>query len=269
MLYKLLLSMLIMPTSLYSMEYVEKITDTVRGWFSWPTQEYTTEHGISPDTIIDLTNLRGAITVTCWNNPRVMIRALKHAPNEAALEKTTIVTKSTQENGLPALKITTKSADNKSSIDFDIIVPKNAPLRIISEQKGDIKIKDSTGNIVATTHEGSIKLNRTTGSIHAQTYAGSIIVKLKSFLDTSSLLLKTHNGNITVKVDPLINAYLDAKTGNGSVRSDVPLTLDPITIALTKDAKKQFFKQIRGTFGNGVAPITLEATKGDITIEKY
>lgn len=263
------ITLLTLPTSVHSMEYVHKISDTVRGWFTWPHQEYTTEHGIAPETIIDITNQTGNITITSWNKPRVMVHALKHASTEAMLTKTTIITKSTTEDDKAVLKITTQQPDPKSSIDFDLVVPKDSPIRIVTEQTGNIKIKDNAANIVVSTQQGTIKLIQTPGPIHAQTDHGDITVKLKKFLDSSSLFLKTNSGNITLKAPADLNALLNAKTGNGSIKADIPITLEPVTVTLTKEARKQFFKQVNGTFGSGLTPVTIEVGSGNIAIEKY
>lgn len=269
MFYIVAITLLLAPAALQSMTYVNKISNTVRDWFIWPHEEYATEHGIAPQTVIVLTNQRGNVTITSWNKQRVMVHALKHASTEETVKKTTITTKSTKENDEQILQITTKQPDPKSSIDFDLVVPKDSPIRIVIEQTGNIKIKDSTANIIVSTQKGDIKLLQTPATVHAQTHSGSITAKLKTFGDTSSLLLKASHGDITLKTQADINAYLSAKTGNGTITCAIPVTLEPTTLTLTKDSRKQFFKNIHGTFGTGVAPITLEVGSGNIAIEKY
>jgi hypothetical protein len=65
-------------------------------------------------------------------------------------------------------------------------------------------------------------------------------------------------------------AQLLAKTTQGTITSEHPVTLTPVTRVINKETWEFLKKNVEGTLGGlkGGAPINLEATKGNIVIKE-
>src|ERR1700723_2713196 len=80
----------------------------------------------------------------------------------------------------------------------------------------------SAGDVVAGTGSGSIKLTNVQGGIKAETGSGSLEI---SGQPTSPWKLETGSGDISLQVGSNAHFTLDAQTGSGSVKTDLPLTM--------------------------------------------
>ena len=146
------------------------------------------------------------------------------------------------------------------------MIPKTASVKVSVKQQGCIKIKKVEGAVVAKTYQGDINIHGTVESVTAKTTYGTIKIKVKELPATSSLFLEAFKGYVELTLPHLINANLTARTAQGTVTSTVPITTTPQTIVLNKESWARFKKEALGTLGQGGAPITIEATKGNITI---
>jgi Putative adhesin len=112
----------------------------------------------------------------------------------------------------------------------------------------------SAGDVVAGTGSGSIKLNDVHGAVKAETGSGSVEI---SGQPTSPWKLETGSGDITLQVGSNARFTLDAQTGSGSVKTDLPLTMRG---SLDKH-------HVTGTVNGGGPTIKAETGSGDIRIQ--
>lgn len=236
--------------------------DQVKGWALGKDEEFVKEVPFSTKGSFTLHNKDGSIKISTWHKPEVMIRATKHASTESGLAQTRIEIQTEAES----ITVTGHNAPS-SSIDFDIIVPKDTTITV-NNDRGPVKIKRASGHISVSTDEGEIKISRPTSSVQASANKGSITVKAETFPADGSLFLKTSHGTVTVLLPQSVNATLNAQTRNGVVSSEIPITLDPITTTLTKETRKQLARKAQGTFGSGKGRITIDVLKGDIVIDE-
>jgi Putative adhesin len=110
----------------------------------------------------------------------------------------------------------------------------------------------SAGDVIASTGSGSIKLENVQGAVKAETGSGSLEV---SGQPTSPWKLETGSGDIMLRVGSA-HFTLDAETGSGSVKTDLPLT--------TRVSDKH---HVSGTVNGGGPTIKAETGSGDIHIE--
>lgn len=205
-------------------------------------------------------NLYGSIKIFGWNQDTVKIHATKTGSEDKI--------KNTKINISPDtsfLKISTNiTADNKpATIDYIINVPEDA-LIDISTNKGDIEIIDVFEKTTASTSVGNIKIKNARASVEAHTGTGNIDIILKTVTPKNSILLDTIQGDIKLFLPNNSNATVFAKTNNGEVISEHPITLEPKTVTLNKETWNQFKKEAIGNFGDGGAPITIDTNKGNI-----
>jgi hypothetical protein len=175
---------------------------------------------------------------------------------ESTLKDDTVTVKTNvQENQTPLI------------VDYTLLVPRNITKIYITAHNSTVKIDEVDSALSVIVHTGNIEIVGATKSVYAKTDKGEIYLDQKTFPEDASLFLESLQGPIQLMLSKRAQGCLQARTHKGTITCDIPVTLDPITTVLTRDAWKRMQKTINGTFGTGKAPITLEAGKGSITIK--
>jgi DUF4097 and DUF4098 domain-containing protein YvlB len=223
------------------------------------------EFAVNTAVLVELEGISGDVTVKGWNKSVLALEAIKKGPIEC-LDATNIrITVSPQTVTLA----TTAPQEKPCSVRYNLMVPRQASLKIHLKQQGNITVHNVEGTLSVKTYQGNISLEGTVGNSTAKTTYGTIDVIVKELPSTSSLFLETFKGSVALTVPKTTNASLAAKTITGTVTSDIPLTLACQTITLNRQAWARCKKEAVGTFGNGGAPVTIEATKGNVTISGH
>src|SRR3984885_12268851 len=164
------------------------------------------------------------------------------------------------------------------SIDYDVTTPANTMLTAESGS-GDLQLSNLNGTVRAHTGSGSIRADKLgagsrletgSGSIEAtnlmgsttlQTGSGEVRAELGSargeVAGTGSGTIKLTGVQGAIKVGSGARFTLDAQTGSGSVKTDLPLTMRG---SLDKH-------HVTGTVNGGGPTIKAETGSGDIRIE--
>jgi DUF4097 and DUF4098 domain-containing protein YvlB len=164
---------------------------------------------------------------------------------------------------------------NKSvSVSLDVQVPNQTDLKLTTHN-GTIISTNITGRLNGTTHNGKVTAEQISGTVELRTHNGSVICRQISG-DTQ---LKTHNGNVKVyysEAAPSVcnislitynggieliapsnfSGEVDASTHNGSIRTDLPITV------VGKVSKSKLV----GKIGAGQGKLHLETHNGSIRI---
>lgn len=221
---------------------------------------------------IELCTLEGKITVKAWNQKKMIVEAEKEGTSEE-LKNTTIgiKTHTPSESKTAHVTITTRVIpDQKSAVvNYNLMIPEHCALTIQNGQKGSVKIKHLQGALDISLAEGDIEITDSTKAVTARTGKGTIKLKQKKFSEPSSIFLENGRGTIQLHLPRGINATVHARTASGVVTSEHAITLHPQTVKLNKDTWEKMKREVDGSIGSDGAPITLEATKGNITIEEY
>jgi len=146
--------------------------------------------------------------------------------------------------------------DNDVTVEFTVQVPRGVNL-VERTVNGDVRAKDLTGNVQASTVNGAVNIT-TTGSAEASTVNGSIGVSLGQADWKGKLAYSTVNGSITVELPANASARVTAKTVNGDLTSDFPMTV----------SGKFSNRHMRGTIGKGGRVLSLSTVNGSITLRR-
>jgi hypothetical protein len=120
---------------------------------------------------------------------------------------------------------------------------------------GEIKAQlNAAGDVVASTGSGSIKLTNVQGAAKAETGSGTVEISGQA---TSPWKLETGSGDISLQLGSGAHFNLDAETGSGSVKTDLPLTMRG---SMDKH-------HIVGTVNGGGPTIKAQTGSGDIHIQ--
>lgn len=124
---------------------------------------------------------------------------------------------------------------------------------------GRIELSGLTGEFDIRTTNGSIALNaqEITGKSTVETTNAKIEMEIAS--GNAPLRIKTTNGSIYLKLPPSYSGQLDAKTSNGRVKSEIPVTVYELDR-----------NELKGDLGSGGSnEIYIRSTNGSINIKKY
>ena len=227
----------------------------------------TKECTFEPYSNIEITAATGTLLIKSWNQPKALIEATKTGSPEA-LSNTTIYTK--QQGKLLSIVTRVKEQSTPASIDYQLLVPEHTHIKIRSSGTAPVKIRHIAGTIDIAIAAGSIDIQDSAQTVLAKTNKGSIKLKQKAFTPQDSIFLETAQGSIALFIGRQTHAQLTARTQRGSITCTKHLiTLDNRTMPLTYQAWQAYQRDIQGKLGQGGAPITLETTKGTITINDY
>jgi len=164
---------------------------------------------------------------------------------------------------------------NKSvSVSLDVKVPNKTSLELVTHN-GTVRITDMIGRLSATTHNGKVIAKNISGTILLKTHNGYVscrdisgdaklhthnggieAVYSQEAPPICNVSIDTHNGGIGFMAPPGFSAQVDASTHNGSIRTDLPITV-------TGKASK---RKLTGTIGTGEGKMHLETYNGSIQI---
>ena len=226
---------------------------------------------VAAGSSLSLGNVNGRVTVKSWDQPRVRIIADKRA--EASDDDAA-------RNAMKQLKVEIVQSGNAISVEtkhprkngwnfFDFITGQDVELEVVYEVwvprtfnvavdnvNGAVSGVELNGKLDFETVNGKVDLTRCGGSLEASTVNGAIRAELVQIAKTASVRMSTVNGRITVFVPQNIAADLDADTTNGSIDSDLPVTI-------TSKSRNS----LRGTINGGGVDLDLSTTNGGIDIK--
>lgn len=146
--------------------------------------------------------------------------------------------------------------EQDTRVEFIIRLPagSNATLNVTN---GDIEVVGASGAIEAHTTNGGITAESTGGPVEAMTTNGDLRIAMMK-LPARNTSYHTTNGTITLTLPEGIEAYLAARTTNGSISSDFEIT----TVGTISN------RNLSGRIGRGGPRLELATTNGSIRIEK-
>ncbi len=140
----------------------------------------------------------------------------------------------------------------------------NGPVRL-SDIVGDIEVHTSNarvhadctcGHLLARSSNGKIDLAEHKGSVDAATSNGTICCRMDR-VDIEGVVLATSNGRITLDLPEQVDADVDIRVDNGTIRAlrDMPC------------APREREGRLRCTLGRGGTPIKLRASNGSVSLK--
>ena len=145
------------------------------------------------------------------------------------------------------------SQNNDTVVHFDVRVPSGIAF-VPRTVNGEIEAQSLQADTHAHTVNGSIRIS-TTGLATASTVNGSVNVTAGRADWTEDATFKTVNGEITLAV-PALDAELSARTLNGSITSDFPITV-------TREISR---RRLSGTIGAGGHRLEMSTVNGSIKL---
>ena len=225
-----------------------------------------------------LENVNGSVTVSTWKEDKVEIKAVKVARDDEKDLKDVEIRVEESAGAVLVKAIWPKFRLHFNvNVEFEIKVPEGVNLdkvetvngginvtgrygRAVAETtNGSVTVEDASGELKAATTNGGIQVNRFEGKLQAETTNGNIRLEGLTFKD--GIVVETTNGSITLGIasPETLNANLLARTTNGHITVDFPVTLKNLS---------QSKHRVEAKIGQGGPEISLETTNGSIKITR-
>ncbi len=204
----------------------------------------------------------GAISVTGWDREECRVEAVKRASDSALLA---LINVEVDANGDHAsIRATappgTGSNPNQGPrVDIRMWVPRDAKLENVVSGRGDVTIRDTDGDVAASSVNGSVWVERATGDLTLKCVNGKTITRLSTLVAGQCVDLETVNGSTTVTLPVEASVEVSAQVVNGSVVSDLGLPIEPEFPAGRK---------MEGRLGAGGATVHARTLNGSVTVWK-
>jgi len=231
----------------------------------FPKKEFHKSVSFKPGGTISLDNSNGDIEISGWEQNEVELFAneVKSIPYQ---RKVRIYGVSYSEPKIDFekldedfIKIKTRSSgrDRENSV-FNCLlnVPHSINLEDIRNRRGNISISDLYGKAVLGLKEGDLRVENFSGSLEASVGIGSVQAELLDLRNEDEIKIMTTQGDITLYLQPEVNAQVEASASSGEISSEFDL----------KQALPS--KKITAQIGQGGASLSISTLNGNIKIEK-
>jgi hypothetical protein len=121
---------------------------------------------------------------------------------------------------------------------------------------GSVEVSEAGGPVAVTTGSGSINVSTAAGPVNARTGSGSIDIRMLALRASDDMEFTTGSGQITLRLPRDFHGEIDARTGNGRINTDFPLTVQG---SMGRGS-------LRGTIGEGGRRIRLASGSGGIAL---
>jgi len=239
------------------------------------TEDFNKTMPLKAGDSLSLKNTNGFIHVTTWNRDEVEIKAKKIARRrEEDLGRVKIEVEALS-SSVRVDTVYEKYRNIRVKVNYEVKVPEGLRLDLIRSTNGDveiagrfadvkagttngdIRVEGGDGRIDLSTTNGTIRGRDLNGSVLADTTNGSIILELNAV--KNDIRADTTNGSITLRLGGQVDAEFSARSTNGSITVDFP-----VTIQGTVNSRHR----IQGRIGNGGPSIDLETTNGSIRVNR-
>jgi hypothetical protein len=232
---------------------------------------FESEYDANDDTILSVSTVNGAITITSWDGVNISLNATKRSTYGIEdLDKAEIIV--TENDNEITIEIQHTQPIRTRAVDLDINIPYNVTVKSAYSTNGPIQITDTKGDIVLSNTNGPINIEDVDGYIKASTTNGGIEIKGTTGIDdltttnggiTAEIFdikddvnIQSTNGGITLYIKSSINASIEIATINGGI------SVDDALISITESSSKS----LKGTIGTGGDTIKIQTTNGDINV---
>jgi DUF4097 and DUF4098 domain-containing protein YvlB len=191
------------------------------------TEEFHHTYPLAAGGRIDLDNINGAVHITAWDQNEVKVDAVKSANTKERLDEAEIEV----DAGNDYVSIRTRyhnheltwnsgSWNNPASVEYTLMVPRNARLDEIKLVNSALDITGVAGEVWASCVNGQLIAKGLQGRAKLSTVNGRMQAEFDR-LSNSSIELTSVNGTLELTLPSDSNAEIEASTVNGGIHNDL------------------------------------------------
>ena len=185
-----------------------------------PHAEFRQLYALGPNGRVQVQNLYGDVSITAWDRDEVLVEAIKRAGDPRRLDDAQVVV----EPSTGALSIHTQytgaDAEHPASVEYRIMVPRNATLDQVKLVNGGLSISGLAGAVKASSVNGSITADSLEGEADLSTVNGHLTAGFNRVSPAKPISLSSVNGPIRLSIPPSSHASLNARNLSGGIASD-------------------------------------------------
>jgi hypothetical protein len=206
---------------------------------------------------VSVKNIIGPVRIAAWDRAEVRVDAIKRAPSQEILAEAQIKVDARAD----AIDIQTtyprNSNNQPASVEYTINVPRTAQLERVEIITGKLEIDNVAGDVNASNMNGQIIARGLASAARLSTVNGHLEASFADLNKAKSILLKSINGQITLRLPDNAHADLKASSMRGRIKND---------FGLTANRGEMNGASVAGVLGQGGARITLDNMNGSIAI---
>jgi DUF4097 and DUF4098 domain-containing protein YvlB len=232
-------------------------------------EEFHQTHPLAANGRVSLENLNGNVRITVGDGNEVQVNAVKRAYNRERLAEAKIEVAATAD----AIRIKTDYPDreqnftsdergrynNPATVDYAIVVPRQARLESIDLINGSLDIDGVEGDVKASSVNGRVAARGLKGEAKLNTVNGTVEATFTQLDPAKLLSLGSVNGSVVVVIPSDSNVIVRAETIHGAIRNDFGLDV--------KDGE-YVGHSLYGQLGSGGSRIKLGNVNGGINIKR-
>jgi hypothetical protein len=241
-------------------------------WAATASEKVERRVALPASRVVVVQNLNGSVAIAGWEEADIRLVAIKTAraatEGRAQAYLREVDVRVEEKDG--ALRITTRTPSEQGglralltctgvdgSVEYRLSVPRHA-LVAATTVNGNVEVAGLGAPVRAASTNGNVTVLEVGGEVQASSVNGSIHVDLRRADPRSSMELSTVNGSIVLYVPEALRAFVDARTTNGSVGSDLPLL-----VSGTRSRSR-----LVGSLNGGSTKLTLRTTNGSIWLRR-
>jgi DUF4097 and DUF4098 domain-containing protein YvlB len=230
-------------------------------------EEFHQTYPLAADGRVSLENINGSVRVTAWDRNEVKLDAVKMAYRRDRLDEAKIVVRSDTsginiETQYPYRSQTFTNGEgrinNPATVEYTLMVPKNARIDSIELINGNLDIDGITGDVKASSINGRVSAHELMGEVKLSTINGNLDAMFGRLNESSAVSLGSVNGPVLLTIPSDSNAELKAGTVHGGISNDFGL---PVRRG------DYVGRDLAGQLGQGGARIKLGNVNGSISIK--
>jgi len=258
------------PLRSTALAFAISLAAAASAWAGSATETIDRAVKLSPGGQVVVVNLNGPVHVAAWDSPDVRLVAVKtaHAATdgraraylrdlqvkvEQSAGKLTIRTRTPGAEG--GIKGWLSCAGVDGEVAYRLTLPREARLAA-STVNGNVEVGGLVAPVRATSTNGDVVIE-VGGEVEATSVNGSIRVTMRRADPRSAMELSTVNGSILMLLPSEFRGYVDARTTNGSVGSDLPVQVEG----------RRSRSRLIGKLNGGSTRLTLRTTNGSIWLK--
>lgn len=232
-------------------------------------EEFHQNYPLAANGRVSLENLNGNVRITVADSNEVQVNAVKRAYNRGRLAEAKIEVTATAD----AIRIRTDYPEgdqnftsdergryyNPATVDYSIVVPRQARLESIDLINGSLDIDGVEGNVKASSVNGRVAARGLKGEAKLNTVNGTVEATFTQLDPAKPLSLGSVNGSVVVVIPSDSNAVVRAETIHGSIRNDFGLDVHD---------GEYVGHSLYGQLGSGGSRIKLGNVNGGINIKR-
>jgi hypothetical protein len=227
------------------------------------TEEFHHTYPLAAGGRVELNNINGAVHITAWDRDEVKVDAVKYAHRQDRLDQAKIRVETDKD----LVSIHTEYEphdhpsnsggwDNPASVEYTLMVPRNARLDEIRLINGPLDVAGAAGEVRASCINGRLTAQGLAGGSRLSTVNGTVEAQFDRLGD-SPLELSSVNGSVQLTLPSDAKARIEALTVHGGIDNEFGLRVHD---------HQWVGHDMRGELGAGGPHIKLSNVNGPIHV---